>query len=167
MDVRLDNGTVLELRQIRPQDKGALASALSRLSPASSRARFLSPKSTFTPSELRYLTEIDFCDHYALVAVPHDRPGRIVAVGRWVRDPERPDRAEAAITVADHLQGQGLGRALGFAIADAARERGVRRFTATMLAENVASHRVFDAISERLRVVHDGPNDELVAELAA
>ena len=72
-----------------------------------------------------------------------------------------------AITIADHLQGQGLGRRLGVIVGDAARERGIRRFTATMLADNDAAHRLFAAISERLEVTHEGATDELVVELAA
>ena len=161
------DGTELVIRRIRADDKQALAAALDRLSDESVRARFLVPKPRFTGTELRYLTEVDFADHYAVALSPRERPDVIFGVGRWIRDPQRPAEAEAAIVVADHLQGRGLGRAIGDVIADAARERGVRRFTATMLPENVASHRLFAAISERLDVHHEGPLDELVAELAA
>ncbi len=69
--------------------------------------------------------------------------------------------------IGDALQGQGLGRRLGLSIADAARLRDVRRFTATMLSDNVAAQRLFAAISERLDVEHDGATDEIVATLAA
>jgi RimJ/RimL family protein N-acetyltransferase len=167
MDIRLDDGTALTVRRISPDDKPLLSDALGRLSDASVRGRFLAPKPRFTARELRYLTELDFCDHFAVVATPRERPGMIVAVARWVRDQQDATRAEAAITVADHLQGQGVGTQLGHLIADAARVRGVRRFTATMLADNLASHRLFRSISERLEVHHDGVTDALVAELAA
>ena len=155
------------IRRIRPDDKPHLAKALGRLSDESARLRFLTPKPRFTDKELRYLTEVDFGDHYAVVATPAERPDLVFGVARWIRDAEHPVEAEAAIVVADHLQGQGLGRALGHVIADAARERGIRRFTATMLPENVAVQRLFASISERLEIHHDGSVDELVAELAA
>ena len=161
------DGTELVVRRIRPADKLALAAALGRLSDESVRMRFLVPKPRFTGTELRYLTEVDFRDHYAVVVTPRARPDVILGVARWIRDAQHPAEAEAAIVVADHLQGQGLGRTLGHAIADAARERGVRRFTATMLPENVAVHRLFATISQRLEVHHDGPLAEMVAELAA
>lgn len=167
MEIRLTDGTEYVVRQIHPGDKAALAQALGRLSDESVRLRFLVPKPRFTGPELRYLTEVDFRDHYAVVVTPRERPDVILGVARWIRDAQRPVEAEAAIVVADHLQGQGLGRALGHLIADAARERGVRRFTATMLPENVAVHRLFASISQRLEVHHDGPLDEMVAELAA
>ena len=40
----------------------------------------------------------------------------------------------------------------------------MRRFTATMLSDNVAAQRLFAAISERLDVEHDGATDEIVAD---
>ncbi len=167
MDMRLTDGTEVVIRRIRPDDKQLLASALGRLSDESVRGRFLAPKPRFTGTELRYLTEIDFVDHFAVAAVLRDRPDLIVGVARWIRDRHRPAEAEAAVVVADDLHGQGLGRALGMQIGDAARERGIRRFTATMLSDNLAVHRLFASISERLEVRHDGATDELVAELAA
>jgi len=167
MEISLMDGTEFVIRRIRPDDKPLLAAALGRLSDESVRLRFLVPKPRFTGTELKYLTEVDFVDHFAVVAVPRERPDLIFGVARWIRDANRPAEAEAAIVVADHLQGHGLGRVLGHEIADAARERGVRRFTATMLPENVAVQRLFASISERLEVHHEGAVDELVAELAA
>ena len=167
VEIRLSDGTEVVVRRIRADDKPLLADALGRLSDASVRGRFLAPKPRFTARELRYLTELDFCDHYAVVATPRERPGVIIGTARWVRDEHDPRRAEAAITIADHLQGQGLGTQLGHVIADAAKVRGVQHFTATMLSDNAASHRLFASISARLEVHHDGATDELVAQLAA
>lgn len=167
MEIGLNDGTRVVVRRIRPDDKPHLSTALGRLSDESARLRFLTPKPRFTGSELRYLTEVDFRDHYAVVATPADRPDLLLGVARWIRDAKHPVEAEAAVVVADHLQGQGLGRALGGVIADAARERGIRRFTATMLPENVAVQRLFASISSRLEIHHGGSIDELVADLAA
>lgn len=167
MGFRLDNGVRVLIRPIRPDDKERLAAALAGLSDESVRKRFLAPKPSLSGSELRYLTEIDYVDHWAEVAVLEDDPEAIVGVGRWIRDERDPHAAEAAIVVADELHGLGLGRRLGRSVADAARVRDVRRFTATMLSDNVAAQRLFAAISERLEVEHDGPVDAIVATLAA
>jgi hypothetical protein len=78
--------------------------------------RFLGPKDHLTLAELRYLTEIDYVDHYAVVAVAADDPRELLGVGRWVRDPARPFAAELAIAVGDCYQGRGLGTALGEAL---------------------------------------------------
>jgi GNAT superfamily N-acetyltransferase len=166
VSVRLDNGLEIVIRPIRPSDKPLLADGITRLSPRSARFRFLAPKNRLTSAELRYLTEIDFVDHYALVA---ERPGgrRLAAVGRWVRDAERPDVAEMAIVVDDPLQRQGLGSALAYALADAARARGIGRFTGTALTENAAAARLFRRLSPHAEIRVEGATYELSAELAA
>jgi RimJ/RimL family protein N-acetyltransferase len=163
----LRDGTRVRLRPIQPSDAALLSAGLARLSPESARRRFLTPKPRFSSAELRYLTEVDQIDHVALVAVPAGDPRALAGVARWVRDPERPDAAEVAVVVCDDLQGQGLGTVLGLALADAARARGVTRFTATMLPENVPARRLFARISEHLDTAVRGGLYELTAALAA
>lgn len=155
------------MRRIAPEDKDALVAGLGHLSERSVYQRFLSPKPRLSSSELRYLTEVDFVDHYALVAVLADAPSVVVGVGRWVRDTEAPGDAEVAIVIADDLQGRGVGTALGRALADAARERGIERFTASMLPTNTAAHKLFAKISSQLEWTRAHGVDELVAPLVA
>jgi RimJ/RimL family protein N-acetyltransferase len=157
----------LLLRPIAPEDKDALVAGLGRLSERSVYQRFLSPKPRLTSSELRYLTEVDFVDHYALVAVLARSPGVVVGVGRWVRDAHTPGDAEIAVVIADDLQGRGVGTTLGRALTQAARERGIERFTASMLPSNRAAHRLFAKIATELQLTHHRGVDELVAPLAA
>lgn len=152
----------VRLRPIRPDDKVLLQRGLANLSLASTVQRFLGPKPAFSGAELRYLTEVDMVDHVALVAMLGDD---LIAVGRFVRDPERPDHAEVAITVGDPYQGQGLGTLLGLALAKEAQGRGIVRFTALLQGTNQAAHRLFRRISGHLESsVHDGVH-EIVAEL--
>ena len=167
MDLRLRNGTEVLIRPIRADDKALLVRGMASLSPRSARLRFLAPKNHLTVAELRYLTEVDHVDHYALVAVLADDPSAMAGVGRWVRDAEHPERAEVAVVVGDCYQGQGLGTTLGIALADGARALGVGHFTATMLPENTAAQRLFAHISGRLSTRLHGGNYELVADLAA
>ena len=140
---------------------------MASLSPRSARLRFLAPKNRLTLAELRYLTEIDHVNHYALVAVLADDPTTMAGVGRWVRDGEHPDAAEIAVVVGDCHQRQGLGTALGVALADGARALGIARFTAIMLPENTAAQRLFAHISGHLTTRVDGGTYSLVADLAA
>ena len=154
-------------RHIRADDKGRLAAGLRRLSPESRHRRFLMPKPRFSSSELRYLTEIDGFDHVAIVAVSAEDPDVFFAVGRFVRLREDPERAEVAVVVGDALQGRGLGRELGRRLADEARERGVKRFSATLLGDNVAAHRLFASICEHLEKHTERGISEVVADLAA
>jgi RimJ/RimL family protein N-acetyltransferase len=155
------------LRRITPEDKDALVAGLGRLSERSVYQRFLAPKPRLTSSELRYLTEVDFVDHYALVAVLARSPEVVVGVGRWVRSAESRADAEIAIVVADDVQGRGVGTQLGRALAETARARGIERFTASMLPSNQAAHRLFAKVSSQLQTVHHQGVDELVAPLTA
>ena len=72
-----------------------------------------------------------------------------------------------AIVVGDPFQGHGLGRELGRRLADEARDHGVARFTATLLGDNVAAHRLFHTISDRLEGRVEGGTRVLTAEIAA
>ena len=166
MDVRLENGFEFVLRPIRPSDKRLLERGMAHLSPESARLRFLVPKDHLTLAELRYLTEIDYLHHYALVAVDRSDPTKLIGVGRFIRDPARPFAAECAIAVGDRYQRQGVGTAIGEALADAARVRGVSEFTATMLAENVAAQRLFARLSVRVNSEVEHGVREFVADLA-
>jgi GNAT superfamily N-acetyltransferase len=141
--VRLRDGAEIELRRLTPQDAPVLAEAFAQLSQESRRLRFLAPKPSLTKSELRYLTEVDGHRHEALGATD-PATGRGVAVGRFVRDPADPSRAEVALTVADDWQRRGLGRLLLERLADRAREEGVDRFTALVADENRGMHKLID-----------------------
>jgi RimJ/RimL family protein N-acetyltransferase len=165
---RLPDGTPLLLRPISPDDKALLARGLSELSELSIQRRFLSPKPHFTSAELRYLTEVDGNDHVAFVA---QRPGecyRILGVARWVRLPEDNEIAEIAIVVADDWQGRGVGSLLAEAVAEEARNRGIRRFSATILSDNVPARRLMAKLAGHLdrRPGTQGAS-ELIIDLAA
>jgi GNAT superfamily N-acetyltransferase len=163
----LDRGTKVFIRPIEPGDKEKLVTGLRRLSDESIRKRFLAAKPRFTSAELRDLTEVDGCNHIALVAVLEDDPDTLVAVARCVRLPDRPGTAEMAIVVGDPWQGQGLGRALATALADAARTAGIRRFAATMLGDNEAARRLMRTFARRLQEGVSGGVREVLVELAA
>jgi GNAT superfamily N-acetyltransferase len=164
----LSDGTRVRIRPIDPGDKAKLAAGLRRLSRETIRRRFLAAKPRFTSGELRYLTEVDGRNHIALVAVLDAKPDVLVAVARCVRLSDADATAEFAIVVGDPWQGKGLGRALATALADAAAAAGIRRFSATMLAENVAALRLMHTFARRLDEgrVSGGVRD-VVVELAA
>jgi RimJ/RimL family protein N-acetyltransferase len=164
----LTDGTVVRIRPIEPGDKARLAEGLRQLSNETIRKRFLAAKPRLSSAELRYLTEVDGVNHIALVAVLATDPDVLVAVARCVRLPDREDTAEMAIVVGDPFQGKGLGRALAAALADAALETGIRRFAATLLADNEAARRLMGTFSRRLdEGSMSGGVRELVVELAA
>lgn len=161
----LTDGTAVTIREIRASDKDLLTAGYARLSEQSRLRRFLAPKPRLTSSDLRYLTEVDGVNHYAVVALIG---ADIVGVARWVRLVDEPGVAEAAVVVGDALQGRGLGKILARRLADAARERGIRRIRASILSDNPPAHALMRVIGERLTDAgHVHGVHELVAELAA
>ena len=167
MAIRLLKKNNVVIRPIRPVDKRLLERGMRQMSPQSARLRFLAPKDHLTLAELRYLTEIDYVDHYAVVAVAAHDPDELLGVGRWVRDPARPRAAELAITVGDCYQARGIGTALGEALVEAARARGVHEFTASILPENVPAQRLFAHLSGQMSGRVDHGVYEVVAKLAS
>jgi acetyl coenzyme A synthetase (ADP forming)-like protein len=137
-DALLKDGGSVHIRAIRPEDKQLLREHFRGLSAESVRFRFLGAKKDLSESELRYLTEIDFVRHVALVATHWTGDvEQIVGVARYVQAPEAP-RAEMAIVVADGHQHRGLGTALLEHLAQLALRAGVREFEADVSSENRA-----------------------------
>ena len=146
-----------------------LENGLRHLSPQSVQRRFLTPKSSFSRAELRYLTEVDGRDHVALVAeYPGEPVRRLIAVARFVRLQDDPDAAEVAIVVADDWHRRGVGSLLSEQLAAKARDSGIRRFTATMASDNIPAHRLMARLTRHLEERHTGGGvSEVVLDLAA
>lgn len=161
----LRDGRRVIVRPISADDKGLIAWGISQLSRESAYLRFFSGRTKLSAGELRYLTEVDHVDHEALVAVLADQPDVLVGVARFVRQTDDHEAAEVAVTIGDPFQGQGVGTELLELLMEAARERGVRRFVAIMLAENTGAHKLFGSAGKVLEVRRDGAEVRLVFDL--
>jgi acetyltransferase len=166
--VTLKSGRDVLIRPIRPDDGSRLRTGYRALSAQSQYQRFLALKPRLTDAEVRYLVEVDGTNHQALVATTTTSPEWIVAVARFVRAADDPEAADFAVVVGDPYQGEGLGTELLERLADAAVARGIRRFRASALAENVAAHKLVRRLAGRLaREDHFGAVDEFEVDLAA
>ncbi len=144
MQLALRDGSEVMVRPIRPEDRDAIAKAFGRLSEQSRYQRFMTAIDELSPSQLEYLTDVDHHDHEALVAFDPET-GDGVGVARFVRLDDGTS-AEAAVTVIDEWQGRGLGVALTNLLAERARDEGVTRFTALLLASNDQMHDVLASL---------------------
>lgn len=135
LDHRLQDGTMVALRPVEPDDKPLLEAGMARLSPTSRRLRFMAPVDTLTRAQLAYLTEIDHHNHVAWGVMVDDQP---VAVARMVRLTHDPDAAELAIIVVDEYQRRGIARMLISLMAELARALSIERFVFEALPENDA-----------------------------
>jgi len=138
--VTLRDGTTAGLRPVYPGDqqelmRGELFSARTRYQ------RFLGPGQV-TAALARYLTEVDYVDHFAWVALD----GADVLVGgvTYVRSASDPALADISLMINDEFQGRGLGTLLIEAVAIAARRNGISRFCADVLAENAPARAILN-----------------------
>src|ERR1041385_8067107 len=104
-DVVTRNGSTIHLRPLRADDAAALRTMYERLSPTSIYFRFHAPVADCS-SEVARLLRCDYEKQFVLVA---EAGGRLSGVAAYFRDDAIPSRAEAAFTIADALQGQGVG----------------------------------------------------------
>jgi GNAT superfamily N-acetyltransferase len=151
------------VRPIEPADEAILNRAFARLSEQSRYQRFLTAIAELSEAQLRYLTEVDHHDHEALVALD-PKTGDGVGVARYVRLDDGTS-AEAAVTVVDEWQGRGLGTALCQMLAERAREEGVERFTALLLASNDQMHDVLSSLGPAHVISRDAGTVEVAVAI--
>ncbi|KNB43710.1 cyclic nucleotide-binding protein [Blastocystis sp. subtype 4] len=133
-------GKDIIIRPVAPRDKSRFMKGIQQLSADTLFLRFLSPIRELSSSQVDYLLNVDFDDHYAFAAVVDEPSYPGMAITRYIRSFENPTEAEWAVTVVDQYQGLGLGRILlylmnlvevlgGF-------DHGIRSFSATIHPTN-------------------------------
>jgi acetyl coenzyme A synthetase (ADP forming)-like protein len=138
-DVVVRDGSTIRLRPVRPDDAPALRELHERLSAESQYFRFFAP-SAGSPSEVARLLRAGDQGQFVLVA---ESGGRLSGVASYSCDPSLPHRAEVAFTIADVLQGRGVGTRMLEMLAEIARDHGIRIFDAYVLQDNDRMMRVF------------------------
>ena len=161
---RLRDGSRVVVRPVRADDRERLRAGFERLSPESRYQRFLAPMAELSEADLTYLTDVDHHDHEALAAIDPET-GEGVGVARFIRCADRPDTAEAAVTVIDDWQGRGVGTALLDLLADARGPRVSRASPRCVLAENRDMLEVLEGVAPIHVVERQRGTIEIEAEL--
>ncbi len=130
-DVVLRDGSVAQVRPIRPDDGPAIQEFHERQSDESIYLRFFAPLKRLSDKDLHRFTHVDYRSRVALVMVSR---GRLVGIARY--DMLDDVRAECAFNVADSFQGRGVGSVLLEHLAAIGQELGVREFVADVLPQN-------------------------------
>lgn len=125
----LDDGRVVDVRPIRPDDVEAERAFILALSPRARRYRFLEHMNEPSEALLDHLTHVDHLNDEALVAIARagEDAGKFVGVVRYAVGND-PAVGEIAMSVAEAWRGGGLQRALLGMLAEKARERGLTGF---------------------------------------
>jgi ribosomal protein S18 acetylase RimI-like enzyme len=163
--IRLRDGTVALIRMIMPWDKHRLQAGMRSLSPDSRYERFHVGKNRLSPAELRYFTEVDGIDHFALGAMQAIPWGAGLGIARFVRYPDRPATADAALVVSEFARRKGLGRELFHRLMGAARERGIRALICDVRATNRPMLRLLDSLAPGAQKERDGADVRITITL--
>ena len=138
----LQDGSVVEIRAQRPEDKEAILAEVEHASAETLYHRFFAVKRRLSEKEEHFFFDVDFVNHVALVAVARDGRDRIIGGCRFIVT--GPGKAEVAFSVADDFQHHGLGAALMRHITSIARDAGIKEFVAEVLSDNRGMLAVFD-----------------------
>jgi len=144
----LSDGSSIQIRAIRPDDRARLVDHFKHLSPESVYFRFLGVKRTLTEADLDRFTRLDYATSFALVAVRYSQAQeRILGVGRYVAAAQAgggaAKSAEVAFAVADEYQGRGIGTLLLEHLGRIAFANGIERLNAMVLGSNTRMLEVF------------------------
>lgn len=152
-DVLLRDGATARLRPVSPDDAAALQKMHEGQSQDSIYFRYFTYKSQLSAKELERFTVVDYVDRVAFVILLGDE---LMGIGRYDRLNDSTE-AEVAFNISDVHQGRGLGSIFMEHLAVAARENGIRSFTAEVLPENRKMLKVFQAAGfETTRSFEDG-----------
>jgi acetyltransferase len=156
---RLQDGSEITLRPIRPEDAAMETAFITELSDESRYLRFLSLVRHVTAEMVARFTQIDYDREMALIAVRSDPDGReaIVGVARYVRDPN-PASAEFAIVIADRWQRKGLASKLMVRLMAHARYAGILSLHGMVLASNSSMLELMERLGFAVSAAADDPS---------
>lgn len=138
----LQNGVEVQVRSLRSDDESLIVEAFGKLEPDTIRSRYFGSRSGLSEEERRAIHTLDF-DNRVVLLVTLVQDGREIVIGSGSYVRTQPDTAEVAFLVEEDYHGLGMARCLLRHLALIARQRGIVRFEADVMANNHAMHRVF------------------------
>jgi acetyltransferase len=154
----LPDGTVLQIRPIRPEDARIEKAFVERLSERSRYLRFMQPLTELSPEMLSRFTQIDYDREMALIAVVEEDGEEVqVGVARYIMHPHRKG-CEFAIAISDEWQGRGIATRLLEALIAVARDRRLKVMDGIVLRENRGMLKLADRLGFRREADPDDPD---------
>jgi RimJ/RimL family protein N-acetyltransferase len=134
--VTLKNGTSVLIRPARASDVPGLQDMFYRMSQEDIYTRYFRGLRSLSASEAQRLCNVNYDTGVAFIAVAGTRENEKIIGSSCYYVNLSTNMAEVAYMIAREWQGLGLGKALQLRLTDYARARGLRGFTAEILAEN-------------------------------
>jgi acetyltransferase len=159
---KLKDGTELILRPIRPEDEPIEHELIRGLSPETSQFRFFHVIKDLSHEDLVRFCNIDYDREMAFICETNEGNKRIeIAVARLILEPNKK-QGEFAVVIADKYQGRGLGTKLTNMLIEWAKEKGVEKIYAQVMAENIKMVRLAEKLGFTTKRYSDG---DVYAEL--
>ena len=137
---RLEDGTKVCIRSIRPGDEQRMRDGIERLSAQSRYLRFFSPQRMPSRAVIERLLDADGHNHIAWGAIhsgDHDHPA--IGAVHAVRDADDDAAAEFSVAIVDAFHGLGLARMLIAVLLVNCRIEGIETLEVQILSENRAA----------------------------
>lgn len=150
METALRDGTPVLIRKLCPEDADLIRIGFEQLSDRSRQFRFLRAMPKLSDSDLDAIIHPDRDGDLAIGALALGAvPAAPAGLARYVCLPDRPDRAEVAVTVVDRYQGRGLGTLLVAVLSRLACKRGLAAFVGLVSARNRRMRALFAELGAR------------------
>jgi len=134
----------VDFRAIKPSDVEDMRRLFYRFSDTSVYYRYFSPIKTMPHAKMQEYVNVDFSRTLSIVGLFRETgEGRIIAEGRFVREPHGPV-ADVAFVVDEKFQGYGIATFMLKMLIRLAKERGLRGFKADVLSSNKSMLKVFE-----------------------
>ncbi|MCW8964220.1 MAG: bifunctional acetate--CoA ligase family protein/GNAT family N-acetyltransferase, partial [Gammaproteobacteria bacterium] len=135
--IQLNDGTDIIIRPIRPEDAEIEQQFIRSLSEEAKYFRFMSTLHELSQEMLVRLTQIDYHNEMALIAVNrHGENEEEIGVTRYVTNLDKKS-CEFALVVSDQWQRKGIAHHLMHNLMKIARERGLKRMEGEVLSNNL------------------------------
>lgn len=134
----------VRFRPIKPSDEEEMRRLFYRFSDEAVYYRYFSPIKTMPHAKMQEYVNVDYGKVMSIVGlVGEPGHGHIIAEGRFVKHADRP-YADVAFVVDEEYQGLGIATFLFKMLVRLAKERGLKGFTADVVASNKSMMRVFE-----------------------
>ena len=144
----LNNGTVVCLRTITPDDEQLLRDGIAKLSAESRYLRFFSPVPILPDAVIERLVDVDGHDHIAWGAICTECEGQpAIGAVHAVRYGDGGRTGEFSVAVVDEFQGQGLARMMTAALLIHCLYEGLTVLDVHILSENAAAKRLVKSLA--------------------
>ena len=146
MPWKLEDGTDVTLRPIKPEDEPIELEFIRGLSTETSRFRFFQIIKDLPHDALVRFCNIDYDREMAIIAETREGDRNVeIGVSRLILEANKK-RGEFAVVVADKYQGKGLGVKLVDMLIGFAKEKGIEIIYGTVMAENIRMVRLCEKL---------------------